>query len=131
MASENPIRIGILTSGGDAQGMNAAVRAAVRTGLARGAQMYAVMEGYQGMIDGGNRIRELAWDDVGSILHKGGTVIGTARSAEFLERSGQLKAAKNLIAMGIDRLIVIGGDGSLSGFDAFRQNWPSLVAELV
>ena len=63
-------RIGILTSGGDAQGMNAAVRAVVRTGLTLGAQVFAIYEGYQGMVDGGAGIRELAWEDVGSILHK-------------------------------------------------------------
>lgn len=126
-----PIRIGILTSGGDAQGMNAAVRAATRTALARGAQVYAIYEGYQGMIEGGDSIRPLSWSDVGSILHLGGTVIGTARSAEFRERDGRRTAAANLLDKGIDRLIVIGGDGSLSGFDAFRQEWPSLLDELV
>ncbi len=124
-------RIGILTSGGDAQGMNAAVRAAVRTGISRGAQMYAVYEGYQGLIEGGDRIVELSWSALGSILQLGGTIIGTARSAEFRERSGQLIAAKNLLDKGIDRLIVIGGDGSLTGMATFRQAWPSLLAELV
>ncbi len=129
--SAERIRVGILTSGGDAQGMNAAVRAVVRTGIARGAQVFAVMEGYQGLIEGGDRIRELAWDDVGSILHKGGTIIGTARSLEFRERPGRLTAAENLLARGIDRLVVIGGDGSLSGMAAFVREWPSLLAELV
>ena len=109
------LRIGILTSGGDAQGMNAAVRAAVRTAITLGAQVFAIYEGYQGMVDGGTGIRELAWEDVGSILHKGGTMIGTFRSKDFRERDGRRRAAKNLLAHGIDRLIVIGGDGSLSG----------------
>ncbi len=124
-------RIGILTSGGDAQGMNAAVRAVVRTALRRGAEVYAIYEGYQGMVEGGNRIRALAWDDVGSILHRGGTVIGTARSAEFREHTGRLRAARHLLQHGIDRLVVIGGDGSLTGADTFRREWPELVEELL
>ncbi len=125
------LRIGILTSGGDAQGMNAAVRAAVRTAITLGARVFAIYEGYQGMVDGGTGIRELAWEDVGSILHKGGTMIGTFRSKDFRERDGRRRAAKNLLAHGIDRLIVIGGDGSLSGLDKFRSEWSELVAELV
>ncbi|MFT4293961.1 MAG: 6-phosphofructokinase [Micropruina sp.] len=124
-------RIGILTSGGDAQGMNAAVRAVVRTAITLGAEVYAVYEGYQGMIDGGDGIRRFGWDDVGNVLHRGGTVIGTFRSKEFRERDGRRKAARNLLAAGIDRLVVIGGDGSLSGLDAFRTEWPELLAELV
>jgi len=100
-------RIGILTSGGDAQGMNAAVRAVVRTAVSHGARVYAIYEGYQGMVDGGAGIAELTWDDVGSILHKGGTVIGTFRSKDFRERAGRLKAARNLLQHGIDRLVDI------------------------
>ncbi len=126
-----PIRIGVLTSGGDAQGMNAAVRAVVRTGLHVGAEVFAVCEGWQGAVDGGAGIRPLGWDDVGSILHRGGTVIGTARSKDFRERSGQLRAAKNLLEHGIDRLVVIGGDGSLTGTNEFRHNWAGLLEELV
>ena len=79
MASLEPKSIGVLTSGGDAQGMNAAVRAVVRAALQQGAGVYAIYEGYQGMVDGGDRIRLLSWDDVGSILHRGGTVIGRDR----------------------------------------------------
>ncbi len=124
-------RMGILTSGGDAQGMNAAVRAVVRTAMTLGAQVYAIYEGYQGMVDGGGGIRELGWEDVGSILHRGGTVIGTFRSKDFRERAGRKRAAANLLANGIDRLVVIGGDGSLSGLDQFRAEWSELLAELV
>ncbi len=124
-------RIGILTSGGDAQGMNAAVRAVVRTAITLGAEVYAVFEGYQGLIDGGDRIRQGGWNDVGNVLHRGGTVIGTFRSQQFRERAGRRIAARNLLAAGIDRLVVIGGDGSLSGLDAFRTEWPELLAELV
>ncbi|MBP9805829.1 MAG: 6-phosphofructokinase [Candidatus Accumulibacter sp.] len=123
--------IGVLTSGGDAQGMNAAVRAVVRTALHQGAAVYAIYEGYQGMVDGGDRIRAQSWDDVGSVLHRGGTIIGTARCAAFREHAGRLRAAHNLLRHGIDRLVIIGGDGSLTGADTFRREWPGLVAELV
>lgn len=130
-ADRSGVRIGILTSGGDAQGMNAAVRGVVRTALRMGAQPYAVMEGWAGAVAGGEGIRPLRWDSVSSILHLGGTVIGTARSAEFRTWEGQLDAAANLLAHGIDRLVVIGGDGSLTGTDEFRTNWPGLLADLV
>lgn len=123
--------VAILTSGGDAQGMNAAVRAVVRTAISLGAEAYAVYEGYQGMIDGGDGIRRYGWEDVSSILSKGGTKIGTFRSQEFREREGRIRAAGNLVGLGIDRLVVIGGDGSLSGLNAFRLEWPELLAELV
>ena len=71
------------------------------------------------------------WDYVGRILHRGGTVIGTARSTEFRDREGRLRAVHNLFVRGIDRLVVIGGDGSLTGADLLRPEWPSLVDELV
>lgn len=124
-------RIGILTSGGDAQGMNAAVRAVVRTALSMDAEVYAIFEGYQGMVDGGDGIRRFGWNDVGNVLHRGGTIIGTFRSKDFRERDGRRRAARNLLQHGIDRLVVIGGDGSLSGLNAFREEWPELLAELV
>ena len=123
--------LGILTSGGDAQGMNAAVRAVVRTALSRGARVSAIYEGFQGMVDGGDGIREFTWADVSSILNKGGTVIGTFRSQDFRQWEGRRRAARNLLQQGIDRLVVIGGDGSLSGLDQFRADWPGLLAELV
>jgi len=124
-------RIAVLTSGGDAQGMNAAVRAIVRIALERGVEIYAIFEGYQGMVEGGDRIRQMDWNSVGGILQLGGTVIGTARSMEFMTRVGRRKAARNLIEHGIDGIIVIGGDGSLTGANIFRQEWSSLTAELV
>ena len=124
-------KIGILTSGGDAPGMNAAVRAVARTALDHGMDAYAIYEGYQGMVDGGDRIRKLTWDSVGGILYRGGTVIGTARCAAFRTREGRLQAARNLLAHEIDSLVVIGGDGSLTGANLFRQEWPELLAELV
>ncbi len=83
-----PWRLAVMTSGGDAQGMNPAVRAVVRTALNHGAEIFAIYEGYQGLIEGGDRIRSVTWDDVSSILNRGGTVIGTARSLEFRDRAG-------------------------------------------
>ncbi len=124
-------RLALLTSGGDAQGMNASIRAIVRTGLFHGFEVYAIYEGYEGLIRGGDAIRKLNWDSVGGILQRGGTVIGSARSDEFRTRQGRLKAARNLVEKEINRLIVIGGDGSLTGANIFRQEWPSLLAELV
>jgi len=123
-------RIAVLTSGGDAQGMNATVRAVVRTALDQGVEVFAIYEGYQGMVDGGDRIAKLDWVSVGGILQLGGTIIGSARSQAFRTREGRLQAAHNLIKNGIDGLIVIGGDGSLTGANVFREEWPSLVDEL-
>lgn len=123
--------IGVLTSGGDAPGMNAALRAVVRVALSMDAKVYAIYEGYQGMIDAGARIRELNWNDVGGIMQRGGTIIGTARCGDFRTREGRLVAAKNLVEREIDRLVVIGGDGSLTGANLFRQEWSGLLAELV
>jgi len=123
--------IGVMTSGGDAPGMNPAVRAVVRTALHHGIEVYAIHQGYQGMVTGGDMIKKMTWDDVSGILHKGGTIIGTARSTEFRERQGRLKAAKNLITHGIDNLVVIGGDGSLTGADIFKSEWDELLEELV
>ena len=124
-------KIGVLTSGGDAQGMNAALRAIVRNAIEHDLEVYAILEGYQGMVDGGNQIRKMSWDSVGGILQRGGTIIGTARCDAFRTRPGRLKAARNIIEKGIDGLVVIGGDGSLTGANIFRQEWPSLLAELV
>jgi 6-phosphofructokinase 1 len=123
--------IGVMTSGGDSPGMNAAVRAVVKTALTNHIDVYAFIQGYQGMVDGGDMIKKMEWDSVGGILHKGGTIIGTARCMEFRERSGRLKAAANLIEKKIDNLVVIGGDGSLTGANLFSEEWPSLVEELV
>ncbi|XP_039382254.1 ATP-dependent 6-phosphofructokinase, platelet type isoform X9 [Mauremys reevesii] len=122
--------IGVLTSGGDAQGMNAAVRAVVRMGIYVEAKVYFIYEGYQGMVDGGDNIVEVSWESVSSILQVGGTVIGSARCKEFRTREGRLKAACNLIQRGITNLCVIGGDGSLTGANLFREEWSGLLEEL-
>ena len=131
MASKTVARIGLFTSGGDAQGMNAAVRSVVRTALDRGIEVFAIYEGYQGLVDGGESIRKLDWGSVGGIIYQGGTVIGSARCQEFRSRKGRLQAAHNLLVHEIDNLVVIGGDGSLTGANIFRQEWPELVDELV
>ncbi|KAG7526729.1 ATP-dependent 6-phosphofructokinase, platelet type-like isoform X2 [Solea senegalensis] len=123
--------IAVLTSGGDAQGMNAAVRAVVRMGLYVGAKVYFIHEGYQGMVDGGENIREAKWESVSSMLQVGGTVIGSARCKDFRTHEGRLKAALNLVQRGITNLCVIGGDGSLTGANLFREEWSGLLAELV
>ena len=91
MAVEQARRLGVLTSGGDAPGMNAAVRAVVRTALDRDMEVYAIYEGYQGMIEGENRIRKMNWDSVGGILQRGGTIIGTARTMPFARVQGVYK----------------------------------------
>ncbi|MGE5223538.1 MAG: 6-phosphofructokinase, partial [Omnitrophica WOR_2 bacterium] len=108
-----------------------AIRSVVRTGLEYGFDVYAIYEGYQGMVDGGDRIQKLNWDSVGGILHRGGTIIGTARCDAFRTREGRLCAARNLLEHGIDYLVIIGGDGSLTGAHIFRQEWTSLLKELV
>ncbi|MCA9996751.1 MAG: 6-phosphofructokinase [Anaerolineales bacterium] len=132
MSTDNqPISIGVLTSGGDSPGMNPAVRAVVRTALNMGARVFAIYEGYKGMVTGEGLIKPMTWSSVGGILQQGGTDIGSARCDEFRERNGRLQAARNLITHDIDRLVVIGGDGSLTGANIFRQEWPGLLAELV
>lgn len=123
--------IAVFTSGGDSQGMNAAVRAVVRMGIYVGCKVYFIREGYQGMVDGGDNIVEANWASVSSIIHRGGTVIGSARCMDFKERAGRLKAALNLVTRGITNLVVIGGDGSLTGANLFRQEWSSLLDELL
>ncbi|XP_076456810.1 ATP-dependent 6-phosphofructokinase-like isoform X2 [Babylonia areolata] len=122
--------IGVFTSGGDSQGMNGAVRAVVRMGIFLGCKVYCIREGYQGMVDGGENIVEASWASVSGILQLGGTAIGSARCTDFREREGRLKAVLNLVNHGITNLVVIGGDGSLTGADLFRQEWPSLLEEL-
>lgn len=123
-------RIGILTSGSDAPGMNGAVRAAVRMAIYSGCQAFAIHEGFQGLINGGNMIQRIHWEDVRGWLSRGGTFIGTSRCPAFLERSGRLQAAKNMVLRGINSLIVCGGDDSLRGANIFQEEWPGLLQDL-
>uniref|UniRef100_A0A669C2V1 6-phosphofructokinase n=1 Tax=Oreochromis niloticus TaxID=8128 RepID=A0A669C2V1_ORENI len=111
--------------------MNGAVRAVVRMGLYVGAKVYFIHEGYQGMVDGGDNIKEATWESVSSMLQLGGTVIGSARCKEFRTHEGRLKAAHNLVQRGITNLCVIGGDGSLTGANLFKEEWSGLLNELV
>lgn len=106
-------RIAFITSGGDAPGMNACVRAIVKTCLNNSITPVAYFDGYQGMIE--NRYKEMQFKDVDNVIQQGGTIIGTARSEEFRTPEGRLKAKENLIANKIDGFICIGGDGSFKG----------------
>ncbi|MBP1774181.1 MAG: pfkA [candidate division NC10 bacterium] len=112
-------RIAVLTSGGDAPGMNAAIRAVVRTGIGRGWEVFGVRHGYAGLI--GGDMGPLSARDVGGILQRGGTVLGSARSAEFETVPGREKAIRNLNAGEVDALVVIGGNGSQSGAHCLSQ----------
>lgn len=135
--------------------MNAAVRAVVRMSIYLGCKVFFIKEGYQGMVDGGDNIVEATWSSVSCIIHKvnicfvffhitevihesesllslqGGTVIGSARCMDFKERAGRRKAAKNLVMRGITNLVVIGGDGSLTGANLFKEEWADLLKELI
>ncbi|XP_069792292.1 ATP-dependent 6-phosphofructokinase, liver type-like [Narcine bancroftii] len=123
--------IAVLTSGGDAQGMNAAVRAVVRMGIYVGADVYFVYEGYEGLVGGAEYLKLADWDSVSNIIQLGGTIIGSARCKSFRTREGRLAAAHNLVQHGINNLCVIGGDGSLTGANIFRTEWSELLATLV
>ncbi|TFK28096.1 6-phosphofructokinase [Coprinopsis marcescibilis] len=188
------MRIAVLTSGGDSAGMNAAVRAVVKTGILKGCEVYVVREGYEGLVRGntewaeaegqrvntsatesvkqeveinqyqagsdnvnllenlrfgdgellkdgtsefvggrtlkGRYIVRVGWDDVRGWFSQGGTLIGTARSMTFKTVEGRRAAAHNLVKEGIDALVVCGGDGSLTGADVFRREWPDLLSNL-
>lgn len=106
-------RIGVLTSGGDSPGMNAAIRAVVRKAIYHGLEVYGIYHGYAGLIAG--NIKKLEIGDVGDIIHRGGTMLYTARCPEFKTLEGQLKGIEQLKKHGIEGLVVIGGDGSYQG----------------
>lgn len=108
--------IGVLTSGGDAPGMNAAIRAVVRTGLAKGLNVKGIKKGYQGLLN--EEIIDMKAKDVSEIIQRGGTILGTARCMEFMELEGQQKGAEICKKHGIDGIVVIGGDGSYKGAQA-------------
>src|ERR1700748_551057 len=106
-------KIGVLTSGGDAPGMNAAIRAVVRTGIYNGLEVFGIMRGYAGMIE--NDIVPMHSRSVANIIQRGGTILKTARCKEFFEHEGRKKADTNLKKLGINGLVIIGGDGSFRG----------------
>jgi 6-phosphofructokinase 1 len=116
---DRPTHIGVLTSGGDAPGMNAAIRSIVRNGLVRGWRMSGVLDGYAGLLDG--RFRPLESRDVGGILHRGGTVLGSARCPEFTTDRGRARALGRLRETDVDGLVVIGGNGSQAGAHALHE----------
>ena len=107
------MKIGVLTSGGDAPGMNAAIRAVVRCGIDAGMEVYGIKRGFDGLLDG--EIEQMSLSSVGDILHRGGTVLKTARSERFSTEEGVKRAKVILGTFGIDALVVIGGDGSMRG----------------
>ena len=113
--------IAVLTSGGDAPGMNACIRAAIRTGIYHGKNMFGVMQGYQGLID--NNIVPMDARSVANILHLGGTILKTARCLDFKEDWGMEKAFQNLQEKSIDALVVIGGDGTFTGAKRFGEKY--------
>lgn len=106
-------KIAILTSGGDAPGMNAAIRAVVRSGLSHGLEVYAVYDGYAGLVEG--NIQKMDRSSVTNIINRGGTILGTARLPEFKDDEVALKGVENLKKLGIDALVAIGGDGTYHG----------------
>ena len=113
--------IGILTSGGDAPGMNAAIRAVTRAGIYNGFNRKAIYRGYDGLING--EIVDFTTENVSGIINQGGTMLKTARSSEFKTPEGQQKAYDNIVKHGIDALVVIGGNGSLTGAMKFAQEF--------
>ena len=113
--------IGILTSGGDAPGMNAAIRAVTRAGIAAGLKVKGIYRGYEGLIN--NEIQEFKTENVSNIIQRGGTILKTARSKEFLTPEGRKKAYDNMVEQGIDALIIIGGNGSLEGARIFAEEF--------
>jgi len=114
-------KIGVLTSGGDAPGMNAAIRAVVRTCLYNGLEVYGIMRGYQGLID--DDIYKMESRSVANIIQRGGTILKTARCKDFYEPEGRKKAYASLKKRGIDGLVIIGGDGSFRGAAKFSHEF--------
>lgn len=114
-------KIGVLTSGGDSPGMNAAIRAVVRTGIYHGMEVYGIMRGYSGMVEG--EIQKMESRSVANIIQRGGTILKTSRCNEFLTSEGRAKAYKNLKQFGIEGLVIIGGDGSFRGAQIFSNEY--------
>ncbi|MBS1743992.1 MAG: 6-phosphofructokinase [Bacteroidetes bacterium] len=114
-------KIGVLTSGGDSPGMNACIRAVVRTGIYNGLEVFGIMRGYSGMVE--DDIVPMTTRSVANIIQRGGTILKTARCMEFLEYEGRKKAYDNLTKRGIDGLVIIGGDGSFRGAQTFSNEF--------
>ena len=114
-------RIAVFTSGGDAPGMNAAIRAVVRTAAYHDLHVYGIQRGYEGMIDGD--IQRLEPRDVGNIIHRGGTILKTARSQRFMTREGRQLAYESLQAHDIDACIAVGGNGTFTGATIFYREF--------
>jgi len=121
MSTKKVTKIGVLTSGGDAPGMNAAIRAVVRTAIYHGIEVYGIVRGYNGMVEGD--IFQMDSKSVANIIQRGGTILKTARSAAFFEEEGRKKAYDNLKKFGIDGLVIIGGDGSFKGAQKFSNEF--------
>ncbi|MFQ5952190.1 MAG: 6-phosphofructokinase [Candidatus Omnitrophota bacterium] len=119
--SESIKRIGVLTSGGDSPGMNAAIRSVVRKAVFEGIEVRGIMRGYAGLIDG--EIIKMNSRSVSNILSRGGTILKTARSEEFMTKEGQEKAVKVVKENGIDALVIIGGNGSFQGAHILHKDW--------
>ncbi|NLC43791.1 MAG: 6-phosphofructokinase [Clostridiales bacterium] len=118
-------KIGVLTSGGDAPGMNAAIRAVVRTAIYKGMKVYGIRRGFRGLMNA--EIDDMDVSSVGEILHRGGTILNTARSDDFKTEEGMKKAINILKVFGIEGLVVIGGDGSFRGaFDLSQRGFPTV-----
>ena len=115
-------KIGVMTSGGDSPGMNAAIRAVVRTAIYHQLEVYGIRRGYQGMIEGD--IYKVSTTDVSNIIQRGGTILKTARSKEFMTDEGMAKAYSQLQEHGIEGLVLIGGDGTFRGANAFFEKYP-------
>ena len=114
-------KVGVLTSGGDSPGMNAAIRAVVRACAYYNVECVGIYRGYQGMIEGD--FKEMGPRDVKNIINKGGTILKSARSADFRTAEGRKRAYDNLVAAGIDSFVVIGGDGSFTGAEIFNEEY--------
>lgn len=117
--TSTPKRVAVLTSGGDAPGMNAAIRAVVRVGVARGYEVFGVRHGFSGLIEG--HLSQLSLRDVGGIIDRGGTILGTTRCLQLKTEAGQLAAVAQLRGRGVSHLIVIGGNGSQAGAQALAR----------
>ena len=113
--------VGILTSGGDAPGMNAAIRAVTRSAISNGLQVFGIYRGYEGLMNG--EIKRFSTESVSNIIGRGGTILKTARSKEFMTPEGRLKAYEQMQQFGIDCLCVIGGNGSLTGAQIFANEY--------